>query len=239
MDAAIAHDDLTLELQEPWEAAVGGSGGLHAMSFSRPPLVLEGVTAGTERVMRILTIHTKQKFAYNGQKMFHNASARDYFIEEVLANRQRMAQEAVRLRKYLTDLLELEPESEIVVTGDLNDGPGIDYFSSRYQTQNVVDILRGSWLHPEFLFAHALIDNVAAEDCYTAVYNDAIDKIQNRKLLLDHILISPALRGRVAHAEIAHEECEAATDHNAEGRQRYVSDHRPVLVEINVLVEIK
>ena len=77
------------------------------------------------------------------------------------------------------------------------------------------------------------------EDCYPAVYNDAIDKIQDRKLLLDHILISPALRGRVAHAEIAHEECEAATDHNAEGRQRYVSDHRPVLVEINVLVEIK
>jgi hypothetical protein len=232
-DVTVADDDLTLELREPWEAVVEGGGGLHAMSFSRPPLVLQGKIDGTDRVFRILTIHTKKKFAHNGQKMFHNAATREYFIEETLANQKRMVWEASRLRKYLSDLLELDPGSEIVVTGDLNDGPGTDYFGARFQIRNVVDILMGSVLHPEFLFNHVLINTVAPELCYTAVFNDTIDRVQSRKLLLDHILVSPALRGRVAHAEIAHEEYEAATDQNAQGRQRHVSDHRPVLVEIS------
>ena len=231
-EVAVADDDLTLELLEPWEAVVEGGGGLHAMSFSRPPLVLQGVVAGTERALRIITIHTKKKFAHNGQKMFHNAATRAYFIEETLANQKRMMWEAMRIREYLDDLMVLDPESEIVVTGDLNDGPGIDYFGARFQIRQVVDILMGSILHPKYLFNHVLIEQVAPELCYTAEYHDDIDNIASRKLLLDHILVSPALRRRVTHAEIAHEEYEAAVDQNAQGRQRYASDHRPVLVEL-------
>ena len=53
--------------------------------------------------------------------------------------------------------------------GDLNDGPGFDYFEEFFLTHNVTDILLGSRFAPEWMLTQAQHD-VAAEERYTAVF---------------------------------------------------------------------
>jgi hypothetical protein len=228
----IATDGLTQELQEPWQADIDGDHRLENYDFTRIPLVLEGETGGNGENIRILTLHTKSKYVHNGQALFENEATRGEFVIAALKNRRRISSEAMRTRKYLDDIVRSAPEARVIVTGDFNDGPGIDYFESRYLTHNVTDILLGSTYYPNWLFHHALIPKVSENQRYTAIFDDYIDNIQNRKLLLDHFLVSPALAPRVTNAAIAHDAYDASTDDQAEGRQKYVSDHRPILIEL-------
>ncbi|GAA3680939.1 hypothetical protein GCM10022224_051490 [Nonomuraea antimicrobica] len=70
-------------------------------------------------------------------------------------NRRRIANEAMRIRKAMEQRMTADPASALVVLGDLNDGPGQDYFEELYLAHNVTDILAGSPYQPERLFGHA------------------------------------------------------------------------------------
>jgi exonuclease III len=120
----------------------------------------------------------------------------------------------------------------LIVTGDFNDGPGIDYFERRYLTHNVTDILLGSTYYPNRIFNHAFLGRVPEEERFTAIFDDFVDDISDRPILLDHILVSPALSPSIQNSGIAHQEYQAGTDDNASGRQRHVSDHRPVFLDL-------
>ncbi len=231
-DPRIPTDDLTQGLQQPWQADIDGDHRLENYDFTRLPLVLEGETGDDGESIRIVTLHTKSKYVHNGKELFENEATRGEFVVAALKNRRRISSEAMRTRKYLDDLVKRAPETRVVVTGDFNDGPGIDYFETRYLTHNVTDILLGSTYYPDWLFRHALIPNVSEDKRFTAIFDDFVDNIPNRKLLLDHFLVSPALAARVTHAAVAHEAYDAGTDDQAEGRQKYVSDHRPILIEL-------
>jgi len=102
----------------------------------------------------------------------------------------------------------------------------------RYLTHNVTDILLGSTYYPNLLFKHAFLERVPEHQRYTAIFDDFIDDIPGRHVLLNHILISPALSSRIEDSGIAHQEYNAGTDNNASGRQKYVSDHRPVYIDL-------
>ncbi len=228
----IATDDLTQGLQEPWQADIDGDHRLENYDFTRLPLVLEGETGENGQIARIVTLHTKSKYVHGGRELFENVATRREFVIAALKNRRRISSEAMRTRRYLDDLMKSTPESLIIVTGDFNDGPGIDYFETRYLTHNVTDILLGSTYYPSRLFHHALIPKVSGDKRFTAIFDDYVDNIPNRRLLLDHFLVSPALAPRVTSAAIAHDEYDAGTDDQAEGRQKFVSDHRPILIEL-------
>jgi exonuclease III len=228
----IPADDLTQALREPWEADIDGDYQLEDYEFTRQPLVLEGTKRNGDSKLRIVTLHTKSKYVHNGESLWKNPDTRIQYVKAALKNRRRISSEAMRVRKYLDDLLNKEIDSLIITMGDFNDGPGIDYFEKRYLTHNVTDILLGSTYYPGLLFRHAFLERVPEDQRYTAIFDDFIDDIPGRHLLLDHILISPALSSRIEESGIAHGEYDAGTDHNASGRQKYVSDHRPVYVDL-------
>ena len=137
----------------------------------------------------------------------------------------------MRTRSYLDALMLNDPDVRVVVTGDFNDGPGIDYFERKYLTHNVVDILLGSTFYPERLFSHAFLTRVAPADRFTAIFDDFVDNINNRQVLLDHILVSPALESAITNAGVNHTEYMAHTTNPTGTRQERVSDHRPVFIE--------
>jgi exonuclease III len=228
----IPGDDVTLALQEPWEADIDGDYQLEGYEFTRQPLVVEGTEGDENSTLRIVTLHTKSKYVHNGESLWRNPDTRTEYVKAALKNRRRISSEAMRVRQYLDDLLNQNNDSLSVVAGDFNDGPGIDYFEKRYLTHNVTDILLGSTYYPNLLFKHAFLERVPEHKRYTAIYDDFIDDIPGRHLLLDHILISPALSSRIEDSGIAHQEYNAGTDNNASGRQKYVSDHRPVYADL-------
>ncbi len=228
----IPADDLTLALQDSWEADIDGDYQLEGYEFTRQPLVLEGAKGDENSKLRIVTLHTKSKYVHNGESLWRNPDTRTEYVKAALKNRRRISSEAMRVRQYLDDLLNRNNDSLSVVTGDFNDGPGIDYFERRYLTHNVTDILLGSTYYPDLLFKHAFLERVPEHQRYTAIFDDFIDDISGRHLLLDHILASPALSSRIQDSGIAHQEYNAGTDNNASGRQKYVSDHRPVYADL-------
>jgi len=225
-------DDLTLDLQDPFEVDITGDYQLEGYEFTRLPLVIEGTIAGDNSQLRIVSLHTKSKYVHRGRSLWNNLDTRMQFIAAAMKNRRRISAEAMRVRLYIDELLNLNFNSHLIVTGDFNDGPGIDYFERRYLTHNVTDILLGSTYYPNRIFNHAFLGRVPEEERFTAIFDDFVDDISDRPILLDHILVSPALSQSIQNAGIAHQEYQAGTDANASGRQRHVSDHRPVFLDL-------
>ena len=233
--AALAPPEAIAELTGDWDADVDGDAVLDRYRFTRTPLVVD-LVLGTHP-LQVIVAHTKSNFINQGREMWEDPARRQAFIVAALTNRRRISAEGMRLRRYLDGRLADDPAAAIVVLGDLNDGPGLDYFEELYLTHNVTDILVGSAFRPEWQFTHAQHD-VPAADRYTAVFEDFVPTRQPRRLLLDHILLSPGLtrsRGlrRVeGSGAIRHAEYEAQVVDGGARREDRPTDHRPVTVDL-------
>ena len=232
LDGRLSHDAPTLALDSPWECDVDGDLELEPYEFTRMPLVVEGELSEGGPTLRVVALHTKSKYVHDGRAQWEDPDTRPNFIRAAMVNRRRISSEAMRCRELLDELLGDDLSGRAVVTGDFNDGPGIDYFEKRYLTHNVTDILLGTAYRPERIFAHAFLTAIPENQRYTAIFDDYVDDIPNRRILLDHVLVSPALRNDISASGVAHAEYEAAIDHSASRRQRYPSDHRPVYVDL-------
>lgn len=228
---AIARDDMSVDLEEDWQADVDGDLILEEYGFTRPPLIIDGDFGN--HALRVVVLHTKSKYVHNQVSLFNNPATRLEFLQAAMKNRRRISTEGFRLRTYLNDLMEQNNNVKIIVTGDWNDGPGNDYFERNFLTHNVSDIILGSTFYPQYLFSHSFLHRVPLQDLYTAIFNDFIDGINNRKILLDHIVVSPAVVPLINDSGILHNEFDAALDSNAPtDREKAPSDHRPVYIEL-------
>ncbi len=169
LDAVLANDTLTQGLAEPFETDIDGTLELIDYKFTRGPVVVAGKRATGEDV-RIISLHSKSKFVHQGEDLWNNPDKRGEFIAAAVKNRRRISAEGFRLRSYLDQVAQESPDTEVIVTGDFNDGPGVDYFEQRYLTHNITDILLGSTFRPSLLFKHAFLDSIPEEKAYTAVF---------------------------------------------------------------------
>jgi hypothetical protein len=188
--------------------------------------------------LQVIVMHTKSNFINGGRQLWEDPATRQNYIVAALTNRRRISSEGMRVRAYLDARLAADVATPILVLGDLNDGPGLDYFEELYLSHNVTDILVGSAFEPEWLFVHAQHD-VAADERYTAVFDDFVTQESNRRVLLDHILLAPGLdagggglRRVPGSGWIRHAEYEAEVVNNGANREDRPSDHRPVTVEL-------
>lgn len=218
-------------LKSTWDSDVNGDEVVEQYKFTRVPVIVDGQFSNGKQC-KIIAMHTKSNFIQNGEKLRSNPATRQQFIHEALTDRRRISSEGMRIRMYLDNLVTVDPNALVIVAGDLNDGPGLDYFELRYLTHNVVDLILGSTFDYELLFKHAFIDVVQPAERYSVEFYDFVEGMQ-KKLLLDHIALSPALANAVASSGILHNEYNAAIDPNATtDRQKRPSDHRPVYVDI-------
>jgi endonuclease/exonuclease/phosphatase family metal-dependent hydrolase len=235
--AALARHGQIRDLIDPWEADVDGDAVIDQYAFTRTPLVVNLGVGGEE--LQVIGAHTKSNFINEGRELWEDPSTRQNYVVAALKNRRRISTEGMRIRSYLDRRLIDEPEAPIIVLGDLNDGPGMDYFEERYLSHNVTDVIVGSAFARERIFAHAQHD-VPADERYTAVFEDFVPVPELKRLLLDHVLLSPGLEGpeglhavpgsgAVRHAEYE----DQVVDYGAR-RQDRPSDHRPVTVDLEV-----
>jgi hypothetical protein len=135
-------------------------------------------------------MHAKSNFVNQGQQMWNDPATHQNYIVAALMARRRNGTEGMRLRRYLDERLAADAATKLIVLGDLNDGPGLDYFEERYLAHNVTDIIVGSAFQPEWVFSHAQHD-VAAANRFTAIFDDLVTNTNGAHLLLDLILLSP------------------------------------------------
>lgn len=230
------HPSIT-NLIDPWEADVDGDLALEPdYQFTRNPLVVN-VTLGSDS-LQVIVAHTKSSFVNNGAALWNNPVKRQEYVVAALKARRRNSTEGMRIREYLDATLSTDPTANIVVVGDLNDGPGLDYFEKRYLAHNVTDIILGSAYQPEQMFQHAQHD-VALGQRYTAVFDDFVEGINNKQMLLDHLMLSPnlftatsGLRRIASSGTIHHAEYDAQVSAGGKKRENRPSDHRPVSVQL-------
>ena len=222
-------------LSNPFLCDITGNGILEDYTFTRIPLVAD-VNLG-DQTLRIIAVHIKSKRINKGEGIWKNEEKRPEFIREALECRRRISAEAMRLRYYINMLLAKDEKARALVLGDLNDGPGMDYFEEKYLTHNLTDILIGSAFVPEWIFAHAQHD-MDKKERYTAVFDDFVTGEKDKHLLLDHILLSPGLCAgdgpcRVrGSGKIHHQEYNNNVVAGGKYRENRPSDHRPVSIRL-------
>lgn len=222
-------------LIDPWQSDVNGDAVLNEYQFTRTPLTVNVNIDGDD--LQIIVMHTKSNFINNGKTMWESPSTRQSYVIAALQNRRRISSEGMRVRTYLDSVARENEAVRIIVLGDLNDGPGMDYFEERYLTHNVTDILVGSAFEPELVFFHAPLDVPRAQR-YTAIFDDFVTSEPNKRLLLDHALLSPGLNNatglrRVANSGMVnHQEFDAQIGGGGVHRELRPSDHRPVSLHL-------
>ncbi|MDQ3695531.1 MAG: endonuclease/exonuclease/phosphatase family protein [Chloroflexota bacterium] len=220
--------DITL-LTDPFPADVDCNAELEDYSFTRTPLVVNLQVGGAS--LQVIVLHTKSSFVNRGEELWQNPATRQEYVVASLLARRRNAAEGMRLRTYLDSLLAAQPDVPVIVVGDLNDGPGADYFEERYLARGVVDAIIGTAFIPEWQFVHALYDMDPALR-FTAIFSDFVTGEVDKLLLLDHVLLSPALRRELGSGTIHHAAHEAQLVNSGVRRQDRPSDHRPASVKL-------
>lgn len=155
------------------------------------------------------------------------------FFADALAARRRISGEAYRIRSFLDAVFDTDPGALVLVTGDLNDGEGADFFEENFLTHSVVDRIFGSVFRPQRQLTHALFASGSTD--YTARFFDFITD-EEKELVIDHIGLSPAINsgwnwdGRVAVTEF---EAQIIENPDLHDRDQMPSDHRPVVADIS------
>ena len=148
-----------------------------------------------EKDLLLVNCHLKSK--RGDDRLFGAVQPPVFHTEE-----QRSAQ-VRELRAFVSQRLEIDPESRIVVLGDMNE----------HEFRPPMQLLASPPLVN-------LMTRIGASERYTFNFN-------GNSQLLDHILVSPSLAGRVTDVAIAHLNTDAAATERA-------SDHDPVLVRLRL-----
>lgn len=200
-------------------------------NFARKPQVVNLTAHGQE--LRLINNHLKSKFVRDGEARFNAGGEQQLgFFADALEVRRRISAEAFRIREYLNAVFEDSANALVIVTGDLNDGAGADYFEQNFLTHSVVDRVFGSVFFPQRQLSHVLFHGGSTD--FTAKFFDFIAD-EERELVLDHIGLSQAINenwtwtGRVAVAEY---EAEVIDDPELFERDQAPSDHRPVVADL-------
>jgi endonuclease/exonuclease/phosphatase family metal-dependent hydrolase len=185
--------------------------------FYRPPLEVKVKVKGQQgQSFKLMVVHPKSKGIFNSMDYTHWES-------ECKRNRRKLFAECTWIRKRVDDWL--DDEEEVVVMGDINDGPGMDYYELQFG-RSAVEIVMGDLFSPDrILWSHAgrpewgrygwKPSSARFKDRFTEDYVN---------VLIDHILISGGIHKgakghkiwnpyEVAAAEIISKQLKEASDH--------------------------
>jgi len=192
----------------------------------RPPLEarVRVKQSGTE--FNIIIAHPKSKGIFNSMDMLH-------WERESTRNRLKLYAECEWIRRRVDEWL--DGEKHVVVMGDFNDGPGMDFYEFKYG-RSAVEIVMGDIFEPE-----RILHNYAGKPKWTAHgWKPASARFKDRmtednvNVLIDHILISSGLSvaGNSPHKIWNPYEDEDAI--NLKGDLLSASDHFPVTLDLNL-----
>jgi hypothetical protein len=196
------------------------------VTFSKPPLELAIETAsGT--ILRMIGVHLKSKAP-------HGAHGRDEVMRFSIANRRKQLAQAVWLRARIE--AHLNAGDNLIVLGDLNDGPGLDEYENLFGRSSV-EIILGEAGCPCLYDPNAerALERKIGASATTARF---FLRHENRFLqaLLDYVMVSADLRAKATGWRVWHpfDDPECWTDIALRDALLTGSDHFPVTLDIEI-----
>lgn len=190
--------------------------------FSKPPLELEVQTAGG-RKLHLIGAHLKSKAP-------HGAKDDAEVMRISIANRRKQLAQAIWLRRRIS--WHLEEGHDLLVMGDLNDGPGLDQYEALFGRSSVEIVMGDDLYDPHAHRQH--------QPRPSGLPNSArfFDRTSKRYFgaLLDYAMISNGLRALRPQWRIWHpfEDAEIFGDTALREALLTASDHFPVSLDLDL-----
>lgn len=182
-------------------------------------------------------LHLKSKFVNEGQRMWEGGGQEQMlFIQGALEARIKLATEAINVRAYIDSKFEQVEKPALFVMGDLNDGPGKEYFEDHFLFFDLISNIQGDVFWARRFLNHALFD-FPGNLRWSVYFRDFVQPERDPHILLDHILFTQGLvdgslpwkieanAGKVEHE--VHDLVNAGLPASAK-----TSDHKPVSVMV-------
>jgi hypothetical protein len=222
---------------QPW----GEVNNAKKYKMARPPALIRLAGEDDNKPIHIVVAHTKSQFTSGFTKAKFDAREPEA-MREAIFSRQKLSADLAALRRHITNvILERRNASGVIVMGDLNDGFTRSVFETEFLMQSLVDELRGSFRRQSALLDHVLDETqLRRKDTYTVEFRSPEKRGITRELI-DHILVTPALRDpefwlqvKPGSAIIAHEISKAHTAGTGAKADDRPSDHIPVFTDFTV-----
>ncbi len=192
--------------------------------WSKPPLEV-ALTTGSGPV-RLIGVHAKSKAPHGAR---NDAEATRISIQ----NRRKQLAQCVWLRKRVDQ--HLAAGDDLIVLGDFNDGPGLDEYEKLFGRSGV-EIVLGEGAQERLFDPHA---QMVLSRRFGATPATARFKRKGEpylQALLDYVMVSPGLRGKMPKWQIWHPFDHPACYADAALREGLLaaSDHFPVVLDIDL-----
>ncbi|MDE4142428.1 MULTISPECIES: endonuclease/exonuclease/phosphatase family protein [Rhodobacterales] len=190
--------------------------------FSKPPLELNVTTAGG-KTLRMIGAHLKSKAPYG-------VKGHDAIIQRAIENRRTQLAQAIWLHRRIAD--HIAAGDDLILMGDLNDGPGLDEYE-RLFGQSSVEIIMGQDLTDPH--AESLKKPRPGIVPSTARFYDE-EKKRFFRACLDYVMISQSLTAYNPRWRIWHpfEDADCYADEVLREALLMASDHFPVSLDIDL-----
>ncbi|SMX49468.1 endonuclease/exonuclease/phosphatase family protein [Maliponia aquimaris] len=198
------------------------------VTFSKPPLELAVETASGRR-LRIIGAHLKSKAP-------HGAQGEKAIMKLAIANRRKQMAQAVWLRRRVA--AHLAEGDDLMLMGDLNDGPGLDIYEGLFGRSSVEILMTNgddAALHLYDPHATEALQRLMGSLPTTARFF-LRDEGRYLPALLDYIMISVRLRDCAPRWRIWHpfDDAECWQDEGLRNALLDASDHFPVTLDLDL-----
>jgi endonuclease/exonuclease/phosphatase family metal-dependent hydrolase len=208
-----------------WEFDTDRDGIAEVYKFARAPLEAELTLKPDGQQLRLILVHAKSKGIFSSVDMLR-------WQKEEERNRRRLLAECAWVRRRVDAWL--DDGHQVVVMGDINDGPGMDWFELRFG-RSAVDLLMGDLFEPD-----RILRNLAGRPRWTRYgWEPASARFRDRvtetyvNVLIDHVLVSAGL----AQGADEHRVWNPYDDSSLASLKQALtdaSDHYPVSLELNL-----
>lgn len=219
--------DQHLSFYDDWREDIDGDTIDEFLTFNRKPLEVrfKNIETGDELLAILVSFKSKGVFSTSDMHRYQDVA---------LANRKKLYAQSKKVRERLVQLFEEEPNLPVIVMGDLNDEPGMDYFQ-KIVGASAIETIMGDLFHPEQIYHNALWDLVEKQGIDTTWTIDFYDPIvRNRskhRAWVDHIFVSPnMLKADNTIRFVKNSGSIAKRDQFS----KIASDHLPVFCEIEM-----
>jgi len=166
----------------PFQADSDGDGIREIYRHYRPPLEAKLTRADGDPPIYIIVVHAKSKGIFSAMDRVH-------FERTSEKNRRKLFAECSSVRRRVDDWL--DQDRAIVVMGDVNDGPGHDYYENRFG-RSAVELIMGDIFEPERVLRYPVgrpkFGRYGWEPSTARFKDKFTDDMVNA--LIDHILVS-------------------------------------------------
>ena len=150
----------------------------------RPPLEAKITRADGGDDFWLLVVHAKSKGIFSSMDRVH-------FDRTSERNRRKLFAECQSIRKRVDEWL--EKQRKIIVMGDINDGPGFDYYESRFG-KSAVELIIGDIFDHQGLLQYHLgrpkFERYGWEPSSARFKDNYTGDLVN--VLIDHVIVSPS-----------------------------------------------